>query len=192
MIIDGRLEEAIWHPSPNFNARPEGCEPNLIVIHNISLPPRQFGTPYVTDFFLNRLDPNAHEYFASIAHLQVSSHLLIDRLGTIHQYVRFDDRAWHAGASCYRGRDNCNDFSIGIELEGCDDVPYSDAQYQQLLHVIRILQAHYPAIQHRITGHEHIAPQRKTDPGAAFDWHWLEQHLQHSLAINAEQSGETS
>ncbi|MBE0482637.1 MAG: 1,6-anhydro-N-acetylmuramyl-L-alanine amidase AmpD [Bacterioplanes sp.] len=192
MIIDGRLADALWHPSPNFNARPEGCEPNLIVIHNISLPPRQFGTPYVTDFFLNKLDPNAHEYFASIAHLQVSSHVLIDRTGTVHQYVRFDDRAWHAGASRYRGQENCNDFAIGIELEGCDDVPYRDAQYQQLVNVIRQLQTTYPAIGNRITGHEHIAPQRKTDPGAAFDWRLLEHHLQQTLAIDAEHLGDLS
>lgn len=192
MIIDGRFTDAIWHPSPNFNARPAGCEPNLIVIHNISLPPRQFGTPYVTDFFLNRLDPSAHEYFASIAHLQVSSHLFIDRIGVIHQYVRFDDRAWHAGVSCYQGHDNCNDFAIGIELEGCDDVSYSDAQYQQLVQVIRALQASYPAIGNRITGHEHIAPQRKTDPGPAFDWSLLEQQLQQTLAINANATGEYS
>lgn len=186
MIIDGRLVDAIWHPSPNFNARPAGHEPNLIVIHNISLPPRQFGTPYVTDFFLNRLDPNAHDYFASIAHLQVSSHVFIDRQGTVHQYVNFHDRAWHAGASHYQGQDNCNDFAIGIELEGCDDVLYSDAQYQQLVPLIQQLQTHYPAIRNRITGHEHIAPQRKTDPGPAFDWDILQQHLQQTLAINAE------
>lgn len=165
-----RLLPAEQVASPNFNERPEG-EISLLVIHNISLPPGEFGADYITDLFCNRLDPDAHPYFAGIAHLQVSAHLLITRTGRVIQYVPFDKRAWHAGVSVFEGRENCNDFSIGIELEGTDDLPYTAQQYEQLSAVTRVLMQAYPAItRQRITGHCHIAPGRKTDPGAAFDW----------------------
>ncbi|MFN3586604.1 MAG: 1,6-anhydro-N-acetylmuramyl-L-alanine amidase AmpD [Moraxellaceae bacterium] len=162
-------------PSPNCNARPEGMAIALLVVHGISLPPGEFGGPYIDALFCNRLDPATHPYFASIAGLEVSSHLLIRRDGEIVQYVPFDRRAWHAGRSHYAGRDNCNDFSIGIELEGCDDVPYAEAQYRQLAAVIRVLEARYPGCRNACVGHSDIAPGRKTDPGPAFDWHYLHQ-----------------
>lgn len=169
-IENGLLQQAQWLPSPNYGVRPEN-EVSLLVIHNISLPPGQFGGGYVQQFFQNRLAADDHPYFREIAELQVSSHLLIERTGHIVQFVNFDDRAWHAGVSRFAGRDNCNDYSIGIELEGCDDKPYSAEQYLVLAEVTRALMACYPGITaERITGHEHIAPGRKTDPGPAFDW----------------------
>jgi len=170
-IANGWLRDARCCPSPNFNARPDGTEISLLVIHNISLPPGQFGGGYVQQFFCNQLNPAIHTYFASIADLQVSAHLLIERDGGVVQFVSFADRAWHAGASQFNGEDNCNNFSIGIELEGTDDQPYTDAQYAALEKVTRQLLATYPKLTPaRITGHEHIAPGRKTDPGPAFDW----------------------
>ena len=157
-------------PSPNFNARPDG-EISLLVIHNISLPPGQFGTGEVENLFLNRLDPQAHPYFAGIAHLQVSAHFLIARDGGLTQFVSCNERAWHAGVSCFAGREQCNDFSLGIELEGTDQLPYSDAQYATLRALTLALMRAYPQIgPERICGHSDIAPQRKTDPGPAFDW----------------------
>ena len=160
-------------PSPNFNHRPDD-EISLLVIHNISLPPKQYGGPFVQDFFCNRLDIHADPYFAEIAHLQVSSHLFIRRDGTIIQFVPFNQRAWHAGLSRYSGRDNCNDFSIGIEMEGCDDEAYTDLQYVSLHQVTTVLMQAYPSISSdRITGHEFISPRRKTDPGPAFKWQRL-------------------
>ncbi len=160
-------------PSPNCNQRPTD-EISLIVVHNISLPPKQYGGPYVEDFFRNQLDANAHPYFKDIAQLQVSSHLFIRRDGTVIQFVPFNLRAWHAGLSQYAGRDNCNDFSIGIELEGCDNEAYGHVQYEVLEQVIRALMLAYPDITaDRITGHEFIAPGRKTDPGPAFKWKTL-------------------
>lgn len=159
--------------SPNCNQRPED-EISLIVIHNISLPPKQYGNSYVEDFFCNRLNQNDHPYFVDIAHLEVSSHLFVRRDGSVVQFVPFDQRAWHAGVSSYSGRDNCNDFSIGIEIEGCDDEAYSFEQYQSLGKIIPALMEAYPDItSDRITGHEFIAPKRKTDPGWAFDWQAL-------------------
>lgn len=167
----GWLDQAIRCPSPNFNQRPANQPISLLVIHNISLPPGEFGGGYIEAFFQNRLDVTEHPYFAEIAQLQVSSHLLIDRQGLITQFVSFDDRAWHAGQSSFRGVENCNDYSIGIELEGTDDLPYTREQYLVLAKVTRQLQANYPTLTaDRITGHEHIAPGRKTDPGPAFDW----------------------
>jgi N-acetyl-anhydromuramoyl-L-alanine amidase len=158
-------------PSPNCDARPAGSTLDLIVIHGISLPPGQYGGPHITQLFTNRLDPQAHPYFAGISGLKVSSHLLIRRDGGIIQYVPLDKRAWHAGRSEFQGRANCNDFSIGIELEGTDDEPYTKLQYEQLAEVIRSLLANYPTLQReRITGHSDIAPGRKTDPGPHFDW----------------------
>jgi len=170
-IVNGWLSEAQPCPSPNFNLRPVGTEISLLVIHNISLPPGQFGGGHVQAFFQNRLEASAHPYFATIADLQVSAHLLIERDGAITQFVSLEERAWHAGVSSFEGVANCNDYSIGIELEGTDDVPYSDAQYQSLEKVTRQLLATYPKLTPaRITGHDQIAPGRKTDPGPAFDW----------------------
>ncbi len=143
-----------------------------MVIHNISLPPEQFGGQWIEDFFLNKLDPDRHPYFEKIRDIRVSAHFLIKRDGEILQFVPLDKRAWHAGKSCFQGRDSCNDFSIGIELEGADTIPYTDRQYQSLVELSNTIMEEYPAIdKDRIIGHEHIAPDRKTDPGPAFDWH---------------------
>ncbi len=167
----GWLPEARQCPSPNCDPRPAGCTIDLLVIHNISLPPGEFGGPWIDQLFLNRLEPAAHPYFQEIHQHRVSAHLLIRRDGECIQYVPFDRRAWHAGVSCFQGREACNDFSIGIELEGADQIPYSDAQYRRLILVSREIMARYPAITpERITGHSDIAPDRKTDPGPAFDW----------------------
>jgi AmpD protein len=158
-------------PSPNFNERPEGEVISLLVIHNISLPPAQFGTGKVQAFFQNRLDPSEHPYFEGIKHLRVSAHFFIEREGKVTQFVSCRDRAWHAGVSCFDGREACNDFSIGIELEGTDEQPFTDAQYQALQDLTWQIQAAWPAIGvERIQGHSDIAPGRKTDPGPAFDW----------------------
>ncbi|WP_320820108.1 1,6-anhydro-N-acetylmuramyl-L-alanine amidase AmpD [Thalassolituus sp.] len=170
MIEAGRCREALWVPSPNFGVRP--CSNiSLLVIHNISLPPEQYGGGYVQCFFQNALPVDQHPYFAEIAELKVSSHFLIERTGKLVQFVNLNDRAWHAGQSSFEGRDNCNDYSIGIELEGSDETPYTDVQYKVLADLTKAVQREYPAITiDRITGHEHIAPGRKTDPGPAFDW----------------------
>lgn len=171
LINAGRLNTAHWCPSPNFNERPNVSDISLIVIHNISLPPGQFGTGCIADFFQNQLDVTRHEYFEEIADLKVSSHLLIDRQGQVTQFVNFDDRAWHAGMSEYQGREQCNDFSIGIELEGTDEEPFTDLQYDALISCCEALIATYPKLSaQRICGHSDIAPGRKTDPGPAFDW----------------------
>ena len=167
----GWLQGVRRTPSPNFDERPADCGVELIVVHGISLPPGEFGGGYVDALFTNTLDPAAHAYFADIASLRVSAHLLIDRAGDITQYVPFNRRAWHAGESCFEDRQRCNDFSIGIELEGTDELPYEDVQYQQLAAVIRLLRRLWPDITaERIVGHSDIAPGRKTDPGPAFDW----------------------
>lgn len=158
-------------PSPNCNARPEGEAISLLVIHNISLPPGCFGTGKVQALFQNRLDPAEHPYFAGICHLRVSAHLFVDREGAVTQFVSLLDRAWHAGVSCFQGREGCNDFSIGIELEGTDQLAYTDAQYRVLERLTRQICQQWPAIDvGRIQGHSDIAPGRKTDPGPAFDW----------------------
>ncbi|MEN0107531.1 MAG: 1,6-anhydro-N-acetylmuramyl-L-alanine amidase AmpD [Pseudomonas sp.] len=157
-------------PSPNFNARPAG-EISLLVIHNISLPPGQFGTGKVMELFQNGLQADEHPYFADICHLRVSAHFLIERDGQVTQFVSCLDRAWHAGVSLFEGRDNCNDFSLGIELEGTDDQPFTDVQYAVLAQLSGQLCQAYPAItRQRICGHSDIAPGRKTDPGACFEW----------------------
>lgn len=157
--------------SPNCDDRPAGCEPELIVVHSISLPPGDFGGPWIDRFFTNRLDPDAHPYFREISALQVSAHLLIRRDGEVVQYVPLTKRAWHAGESCFDGRDRCNDFSIGIELEGLDDVPYEDAQYEQLVELVQLLRRSFRTLRDApVVGHSDIAPARKTDPGPAFDW----------------------
>ncbi|MGD8526288.1 MAG: 1,6-anhydro-N-acetylmuramyl-L-alanine amidase AmpD [Thioalkalispiraceae bacterium] len=170
-IINGILSPAIQLDSPNCDDRPDSDDISLLVIHGISLPPGEFGGGYIEQFFTNQLDPAQHPYFEEIRHLQVSSHLLISRDGIITQFVPFHKRAWHAGESCYKDRQRCNDYSIGIELEGTDDQPYTDAQYQALNSVIAVLQASYPRLTtNNIVGHCHIAPRRKTDPGPAFEW----------------------
>jgi N-acetyl-anhydromuramoyl-L-alanine amidase len=157
--------------SPNADERPETSLIDLIVIHNISLPPCEFGTGCVQEFFTNQLDVKAHEYFDEIKDLKVSSHLFIERDGKITQFVPFNKRAWHAGKSCFENRLECNDFSIGIELEGTDDIAYTEKQYAVLKAVILSLQMVYPSLNaNRIVGHSDIAPGRKTDPGLAFDW----------------------
>ena len=173
MRIDptGWLEGARRQPSPNHDDRPVGVAADLIVIHGISLPPGEFGGPWIDALFANQLDPAAHPYFQEIACLRVSAHLLVRRDGELVQYVPFQHRAWHAGESVYAGRSRCNDFSVGIELEGADHRPYDDRQYPRLAAVIRALRAAYPAMTpERLTGHADIAPGRKTDPGPAFDW----------------------
>ena len=157
--------------SPNCDDRPAGVEPELIVLHGISLPPGEFGGDAIDRLFTNTLPPAAHPYFEQVAGLRVSSHLLIRRDGELVQYVPLHRRAWHAGESCYCGRNTCNDFSVGIELEGTDDVPYADAQYERLAQLIPALIAAYPSLhRRRIVGHCDVAPGRKTDPGPSFDW----------------------
>ena len=167
-IANGWLLSARKVFSPNHNARPQPDAISLLVIHNISLPPGRFGNNYVEQFFCNCLDGDIDPYFKKIKDMKVSAHLLIARTGELVQFVAFDQRAWHAGESSYQGRGNCNDFSIGIELEGCDHLPYTDRQYHQLSGVARVLMRAYPAItRHTGVGHSDIAPGRKTDPGPA-------------------------
>ena len=161
-------------PSPNCDERPDPADISLLVIHCISLPPGEFDNHYIDRLFCNQLDPDDHPYFKDIYQLTVSAHLLIKRDGSCVQYVPFDKRAWHAGKSAYEGRGRCNDFSIGIELEGTELVDYTDQQYVQLAGVIRSLLESYPKLStQRIIGHSDIAPGRKTDPGASFNWQRL-------------------
>lgn len=170
-LEQGWLREARRVPSPNCGSRPLACDPQLLVIHNISLPPGCYGGDYIERFFTNRLDCDEHPYFAEIRGVEVSAHLLIQRSGEVLQFVSFDERAWHAGESCFESRTNCNDFSIGIELEGTDDDPYTDTQYAALAAVTNALLTAYPQISaNKLVGHSDIAPGRKTDPGPAFDW----------------------
>ena len=164
----GWLSTARQCPSPNFGPRPAGVAIDLIVIHSISLPPGVYGGPQVEQLFTNQLDWNAHPYFEQIRGMEVSSHFFVRRDGEVVQFVDADARAWHAGRSCWRGRPNCNDDSIGIELEGLEGDVFEDAQYEQLSRLCQALHRHYP-IAH-IAGHEHIAPGRKHDPGVGFDW----------------------
>ncbi len=168
------LEPVHFLPSPHQDERPHDAHIDMIVIHGISLPPGQFNTPAVEQFFCGRLNTSSDPTLLAIANLNVSSHLFIKRTGDIIQFVPFNKRAWHAGESHFAGKTRCNDFSIGIELEGTDDTPYESVQYQRLAHVVQLLMQAYAAIvPERIVGHEHIAPGRKTDPGPFFDW----QHL---------------
>ena len=167
----GLLGPARYCESPNRDARPAGADPSMIVVHGISLPPGEFGGPQIEALFTNTLDWGAHPYFDEIRGLKVSSHVLIQRDGGVVQFVPFTERAWHAGESCFRGQTCCNDISIGIELEGEDETPYDDRQYDALEGIIRALCEAYPAISPReVAGHSDIAPGRKTDPGPAFDW----------------------
>ena len=157
--------------SPYFDARPAGVQPDLIVLHGISLPPGDFGGPWIARLFTGNLPADAHPEFRERAALKVSAHLLIRRDGVAEQYVSFNDRAWHAGKSAWQGRETCNDFSIGIECEGTDDVPYAAAQYATLRALLPLLLGAYPGItRERIVGHSDVAPGRKTDPGESFDW----------------------
>jgi AmpD protein len=157
--------------SPHFDARPKGAAPELIVVHGISLPAGEFGGPWIDRLFAGNLPPDAHPSFRDTATLRVSAHAVIRRDGSITQYVPFGMRAWHAGQSQYQGRSGCNDFSIGIELEGTDQIPYEDAQYESLTALVKALLSTYPTLSaERIAGHSDIAPGRKTDPGPAFDW----------------------
>lgn len=168
---DGWLTGVRRVRSPNHDARPTGTAIDLLVVHGISLPPGQFGGMAIERLFTNRLDPQAHPYFMGIAGFKVSAHLLIRRDGEVVQFVAFGARAWHAGASEFRGRTRCNDFSIGVELEGTDEVPYTARQYARLATVAKLLMCGFPAItQARIVGHSDIAPGRKTDPGPSFEW----------------------
>ena len=171
VLPEGRLEGVRYVPSPNCDERPVGTRIELLVVHGISLPPGEFGGPYIEQLFTNCLDYAAHPFFETLRGLEVSSHLLIRRDGEPVQFVPFERRAWHAGASSFRGRSRCNDFSIGVELEGTDDTPYTELQYAALGRVARALQAAYPDLRtDRMVGHCDIAPGRKTDPGPAFDW----------------------
>lgn len=171
IIENGWLTQAKHVPSPFFNARYDAEDISLLVVHNISLPPGQFGGPYIEDFFLGKLDPNAHPFFEVIHEMEVSAHCLIKRTGEVVQFVSFLDRAWHAGQSSFAGRAGCNDYSIGIELEGTEFVAYTEAQYQALADLTQAIMLQYPKISlNRITGHQYIAPLRKSDPGLSFDW----------------------
>jgi len=172
--MQGDLDETGWLagarrvPSPNQDGRPDAADIRLVVVHNISLPPGEFGGPGVEQLFTNRLDPGEHPYYASIQGLRVSAHFFIRRDGEVVQFVPCTQRAWHAGASVWQGRERCNDFSIGIELEGTDDQPFTDAQYATLNRLLALLRRRYPIT--GVAGHSDVAPGRKTDPGACFDW----------------------
>jgi AmpD protein len=170
-LKSGVMRGARQIASPNHDARPAGVEPELIVVHGISLPPGEFGGPWIDALFTNTLPPQLHPYFAEVSALRVSSHLVIGRDGKLTQYVSFPERAWHAGQSNYQGREACNDFSVGVELEGTDTSPYEPAQYRALAEAVAALCAAYPRLSpERLVGHSDIAPGRKTDPGPAFDW----------------------
>ena len=168
------IENTTYCPSPNNDDRPNNTAIDLLVIHSISLPPGEYGGPWIEKLFTNQLPPDEHPYFETIKHLNVSSHILIRRDGNIIQFVPFNKRAWHAGESSYEGREQCNDFSIGIELEGTDTSEFETVQYEQLAQLIRCLDSTYDSISSdRLTGHSDIAPDRKTDPGTGFNWDTL-------------------
>ena len=180
----GLLELARQQPSPNCDDRPPGVEPDLIVVHGISLPPGEFGGPWIDRLFMNTLPPDGHPYFAEVAGLRVSAHLLIRRSGEVVQYVPFQRRAWHAGVSSWAGRERCNDYSIGIELEGADHSPYESTQYAMLARVIAVLCRSYPQLTpDRVVGHSDVAPGRKSDPGPSFDWPRLRSLVQFELEV---------
>jgi N-acetyl-anhydromuramoyl-L-alanine amidase len=184
-VVTARSNDRLWDggwyryarrlDSPNFGPRPAGAQVDLVVVHSISLPPGQYGGNEVQQLFTNTLDWNAHPYFRSIEGMQVSSHFYVRRHGELWQFVSCEDRAWHAGVSCYRGRDNCNDDSVGIELEGLEGGGFEPAQYETLISLCAALAQRYPVA--HIAGHEHIAPGRKTDPGSGFLWPALQQGL---------------
>lgn len=174
ILSDGWVKGVRRVISPNYDDRPEGEPISLVVIHAISLPPSQFGSDDITRLFTNTLEPDAHPYFSGICALRVSAHFLIRRNGELIQLVSCNQRAWHAGVSTWKNRERCNDFSIGIELEGCDEQPFEEPQYEQLLRLIRLLGKHYPI--EALAGHSDIAPTRKTDPGPCFVWKRLVAH----------------
>ncbi len=177
IIVNGWLSGVEHFKSPHCAPRESEDEVSLLVVHNISLPPGKFGGSYITDLFLGKLNPKHDPYFQEIYQLEVSAHCLIRRDGQIIQYVSFNDKAWHAGVSSFNGREKCNDFSIGIELEGTDTDAYTNAQYHQLVCLVKKLQESYPLIRHtHLVGNNDIAPGRKTDPGEAFDWAYFK-HL---------------
>jgi AmpD protein len=178
----GILVGGTFLASPNCDERPPGMVVDLLVIHNISLPPGEFGGTGIDDLFTNRLDPSIHPYYATIAHLRVSAHFLIRRDGALIQFVPCSLRAWHAGESTWRGRPRCNDFSVGIEIEGTDEAPFADAQYHTLERLTKALLGAYPSI-HTVAGHEDIAPLRKTDPGPCFDWPRYQASLPDAVAV---------
>jgi len=196
-INKGWLQNVNHQPSPHFSLRDKNQEINLLVVHNISLPPRKFGGTHIIDFFQGKLNVDVDPYFEEIHQLKVSAHCLIDREGIITQFVSFNDKAWHAGVSSFQGKEQCNDFSIGIELEGADDIPYTKVQYQQLTSLTLSLGKYFPEIVkndlsvqqnhnierpfEHIVGHSDIAPGRKTDPGEVFDWQYLNQCLYQAL-----------
>ncbi len=185
-IADNKLIGAHQVNSPNQSERSAEDNVDLLIIHNISLPPGEYHTGCIDQLFCNKLDKNAHPYFEDIAELRVSSHFLIDRSGSITQYVPLDKKAWHAGDSLFAGRSNCNDFSIGVELEGTDFEPFTDAQYDSLVALSVVLLNEYPGINlDRIVGHSDVAPQRKTDPGPFFQWDRYRQLLENELASTA-------
>lgn len=170
-IAEGWLNTAKQLPSPHFDLRPNEQDISLLIIHYISLPPEEFGSHYIDDFFLGKLDCNAHPYFAQLVNIRVSSHCFINRKGEITQYVNFNHRAWHAGISVFQGREKCNDFSIGIELEGSNEIPFTEQQYLSLIKLTKSIMQHYPHITaDRIVGHCDVAPERKIDPGQYFNW----------------------
>ncbi|MBN4063440.1 1,6-anhydro-N-acetylmuramyl-L-alanine amidase AmpD [Cardiobacterium sp. AH-315-I02] len=176
-MTTGLLDQCIQCLSPNRDVRPGNTTIDLIVVHSVSLPPGQYGGDSIEYFFQNKLDKNKHPYFKEITGMQVSSHVLIKRTGEIIQFVPFHERAWHAGQSTYMGRDCCNDFSIGIELEGTDSDNFEEVQYQQLALLVNSLQKTYPAIADNIAGHSDISPGRKKDPGIGFNWHKLKKAM---------------
>jgi N-acetyl-anhydromuramoyl-L-alanine amidase len=186
-INSGLLQSVRQLASPNCDARPVGVEAELIVVHGISLPPGEFGGPWIDRLFTNSLPPDMHPYFAEIAGLKVSAHLVVSRDGGLTQFVRFTDRAWHAGESRYDGRAACNDFSIGVELEGVDTIPYEAAQYETLAAVVAALCDAYPRLSpDRVVGHSDISPGRKTDPGPAFDWERARRRIAAACATRAQ------
>ncbi len=179
VITDGLVNLARQLPSPNFSERPDHCVIDTLIVHNISLPPGKFGTGFIDQLFCNDLDCSEHEYFAQLEGLEVSAHLLIERGGEMVQYVPLDKKAWHAGESEFKGKRFCNDFSIGVELEGTDFQPFTTAQYKTLTSLTKELIKHYPTITlDRIVGHSDVAPGRKTDPGPCFDWQLYKNSLE--------------
>jgi AmpD protein len=176
--IEGWIKEAKKVKSPNFSKRLIEAEISLIVIHGISLPPGMYGSENIDKFFLNKLDPSEHDYFKEISNLKVSSHFLIERSGALKQYVSIHDKAWHAGVSRFKDQEECNDFSIGIELEGTDSTKYEIDQYKKLIDLSNVLMQNYPLItKERIVGHSDISPKRKTDPGKLFDWNYFKSKI---------------
>lgn len=180
----GWLSGARRVPSPNCDDRPQGVAVDLIVVHGISLPPGEFGGPWIDALFTNSLPPDAHPYFEQVAGLRVSAHALVRRDGEVVQYVPFQRRAWHAGASSWQGRERCNDYSVGIELEGTDASAYEPAQYEVLARLVALLCRAYPGLStERVVGHSDVAPGRKSDPGIAFDWPLLRARARYELEV---------